>query len=76
MRNFVIVLACWKPRYSNFRSKSTIRLDSRNLPAKRPRCLTQVCPRNGDRRGMGSGLSMRSRAEVTSRFARKYVKAS
>jgi hypothetical protein len=35
------------------------------------------CPRHGDRRGgMKSGLSMTSRAEVTTRFAKAYGKAS
>ena len=52
------------------------RRDSRKLPAKRCPCLTKDARATVSVVGTGSGLSMQSRAEVTARFAKAYVKAS
>ena len=47
------------------------------MPAKGARCLTWDCPRKSWAvAGMGSGLSMRARAEITGKYAGAYAKAS
>jgi Aminoglycoside-2''-adenylyltransferase len=58
---------CWVQtrRYSQDLGAVSLRLDSRKLPAKHPRCLRYECPRNGDRRqawevGCRWGLGPRS----------------
>jgi len=49
---------------------STVRRDSSGMPAKGARCLTWDCPRKSWAvAGMGSGLSMRARAEITGKYA-------
>ena len=56
---------------------STVRRDSSGMPAKGARCLTWDCPRKPwTVAGMGSGLSMRARAEITGKYAGAYAKAS
>ena len=49
---------------------SISRRDSSGIPAKGARCLTWDCPRKPwTVAGMGSGLSMRARAEITGKYA-------
>lgn len=51
-------------------------LDLRKLPAKRPRCLTQECRETVTVGRHRKGLSMSSRAEVTTRYAGADVNAT
>ena len=61
----------------NIWAVSSGRRDSSGMPAKEVRCLTWDCPRNSwTVAGMGSGLSMRARAEITGRAPGRCAKAS
>ena len=66
------------PHYGRHRSAlSTVRRDSSGMPAQEARRLAEDCPRSPwTVVGTGSGLSMQTRAEITSRYARAYAKAS
>ncbi|MGB3685450.1 MAG: hypothetical protein WA991_06465, partial [Ornithinimicrobium sp.] len=56
---------------------SRVRRASGELPAKHLRCISKECPRNGGTcGGMEGELSMTSRAEVTTKYAKAYVRAS
>lgn len=64
-------------RYIDFDSSTTSRQDSDKQPASHPRCLIYFCPRNGgSSEGMGSELSMATRTEITTKYAKEYKKAS
>ena len=51
--------------------------ETQGMPAKETQCLAENCPRSPwTVVGTGSGLSIQTRAEITSRYARAYAKAS